>query len=186
MSLFYKIISLAFFLHISTISATEHGCPCFTATTYVLDNGCPAYEPTPPCINPKCISISTTTIPGPAKRCPKTPTLTSYLPCQTACPTGCGATSTSTFTASASCLPQPPITTSSKRSCYTSTQTSTNTCETLSCLVPDWIYLSTTMVPGPVKGCTNMPTVTSWVPCKTTCPGCQTRWITVTASPLIA
>jgi hypothetical protein len=115
---------------LTAISATQaqdlvdkpKACPCYTATTYVVNNGCPAYEPTPPCIAPLCLSLtyflppmpaqspslthtSTSTIPGTNTRCPKTPTLTSYLPCQTACPTGCAGTSTVTVKHSSSCLP---------------------------------------------------------------------------------
>ncbi|KAH7130422.1 hypothetical protein B0J11DRAFT_251640 [Dendryphion nanum] len=154
---------------------------------------------------------STTIIPGPNKRCSKTPTVTSLLPCQTACPKGC-ATQTITSTASTSCLPTAPtlppppssLLTSTKtpkptkptdptitppprsRPCYTQTVSATNTCpeDSLGCPPPDCIWLSTRLVPpGKVEGCETTPTVTNTRKCWGRCHGeCATQWVTETAT----
>ncbi|OCK77715.1 hypothetical protein K432DRAFT_113083 [Lepidopterella palustris CBS 459.81] len=114
---FFQVSFLAAALCISTTSATNSKCPCFTATTYVTNPYCPVFQAPPgnPCIVPACMIMKTTTIPGPAAACPITPTLTSFLPCQTACPSDCEI-GTTTATASASCLPS--------TSAYASTSTS--------------------------------------------------------------
>ncbi|KAF2796393.1 hypothetical protein K505DRAFT_163230 [Melanomma pulvis-pyrius CBS 109.77] len=148
---------------------------------------------------------STTTIPGPNKYCTKTPTATSYLPCQTSCRAGC-ATYTSTEMTSPSCpstsIPNPvkptlsltlttkpkPTITSPPRSrpCYTETVTASNKCpeDDLGCPPPDCIWLSTTLVPsGPVEGCCATPTLTRSRSCKGACNGaCATQWVTETVT----
>ncbi|KAF2744293.1 hypothetical protein M011DRAFT_195668 [Sporormia fimetaria CBS 119925] len=109
-SFFKSAASLAVLLS-SAVTATETTttqqctptCDCFTATTTISTQ-----EPTcsfvvSTCIVPLCLSLTTTTIPGPNSRCPYTPTLTFTPPCQTECPRGC-ATSTSTITADSPCL----------------------------------------------------------------------------------
>ncbi|KAH7088861.1 hypothetical protein FB567DRAFT_547711 [Paraphoma chrysanthemicola] len=128
----------------------------------------------------------TTTIPGPATACPTTRTTTSNLPCQTACPRGCG-TYVSTLTYSSSCVPSttpPPRTiTAPTRPCYTHTTTTTAECAESgkSCAAPDCLYLSTTRVPaGPVEGCVVTPTVTETRSsvCGVCDGGCGTVWAT--------
>ncbi|KAF2241027.1 hypothetical protein BU26DRAFT_586619 [Trematosphaeria pertusa] len=194
----YAAIAAALFFSTSFAADTApKACPCYTATSFVTNNGCPAFEPTRPCIVPMCAMLTTTTIPGPNTRCPKTPVLTSFLPCQTACPTGC-ATFTSTEAASSSCLPSiitkssptaPPATTpppSHTKPCYTKTVSATNKCpeDELDCPPPDCIYLSRTTVPGgPVEGCPVTPTVTRSRTCLGRCDGsCGTQWVTHTAT----
>ncbi|KAF2121155.1 hypothetical protein BDV96DRAFT_204925 [Lophiotrema nucula] len=186
-------------------------CPCYTATAFSTSAGCPAFSPTAPCIGLPCIFIgSTITIPGSNTKCPKTPTITSSLPCQTACPVGC---QTYTFTklVTDTCLPTKqtstpayPTDTSSfpttslkptitevatpppSRPCYTKTVTKSNRCpeDDLDCVLPDCILLSTALVPsGPVAGCPTTPKVTASRTCKGRCDGaCATQWITATAT----
>ncbi|KAF1992716.1 hypothetical protein P154DRAFT_167657 [Amniculicola lignicola CBS 123094] len=96
-----KFTALAVLLLSPTLATVEAGCDCFTATSYISADAC-AFNPRP-CIVPLCLFISTTTIPGSHPKCPKTPTVTSTIPCATACPRGCG-TYTTTETASAACL----------------------------------------------------------------------------------
>ncbi|KAF2690560.1 hypothetical protein K458DRAFT_383667 [Lentithecium fluviatile CBS 122367] len=187
--------------HAQDLTDKPKACPCYTATAYETNNGCPAFEPTKPCIVPMCLRLTTTTIPGPNTRCPKTPTITSYLPCQTACPTGCAGTSTVTLTHSSSCLPTTPTTitkptptkpttqptltpilsstvptsiSTRTRPCYTRTVPATKKCpeDALGCPPPDCLYLSTTTVPsGPVKGCPTTKTVVADRTCLGRCDG---------------
>ncbi|KAF2467607.1 uncharacterized protein BDR25DRAFT_61243 [Lindgomyces ingoldianus] len=185
----FTILAAIFAAVLAKSSATDFNppkeCPCYTATAYETNNGCPAFSK--PCIVPMCMLLSTSTIPGPNTACKKTPTVTSYLPCQTACQKGC-ATHTTTETASTSCLalttPPPP---SSLKSCYTKTVTASKKCpaeDALNCIVPDCIMLLTTTVPGPAKECTATPTVTVTRTCKSSCEGgCATQWVTATATP---
>ncbi|OAL54317.1 hypothetical protein IQ07DRAFT_263631 [Pyrenochaeta sp. DS3sAY3a] len=84
------------------IPAVPQKCPCFTATSYVSNAACPSF--TQLCIVPLCLAYSTTTIPGPNPTCTQTRTTRQFLPCETACPQGCGATNTVTETALSSCL----------------------------------------------------------------------------------
>ncbi|OCK90266.1 uncharacterized protein K441DRAFT_666290 [Cenococcum geophilum 1.58] len=174
----YKFIKTALLtaaLCFSSMSVAHKECPCFTATSYVSSEDCSAF--TKACVIPECIIESITTIPGPAKACPTTPTITSLLPCKTACQIGC-AVFTTTATASTSCL-------SSKTSCYTETRTLSDYCPiaTLQCVEPACIVLSTKTVPPINTACPTTPTVTSYVPCQTTCnEACKTAYTTVTAA----
>lgn len=133
----------------------------------------------------------TTTLPGPNTACPTTPTSTSHLPCETACPRGCG-TYTSTLTYSSSCLPTTtppaPTITAHSRPCFSHTTTISGKCpeDGTVCPPPDCIYLSTTTVPaGPVLACPTTPTVTvtRTRTCLGRCDGaCGTQWSTETAT----
>lgn len=175
MSKFIKTALLIAALCFSSMSVAHKECPCFTATSYVSNEYCPAF--TKACVIPECIIESITTIPGPAKACPTTPTITSLLPCKTACQMGC-AVYTTTATASTSCL-------SSKTSCYTETRTLSDYCPiaTLQCVEPACIVMSTKTVPPINAACPTTPTVTSYVPCQTTCnEACKTAYTTVTAA----
>ncbi|OCK76921.1 hypothetical protein K432DRAFT_407762 [Lepidopterella palustris CBS 459.81] len=84
----YTLMTLAAL--VSTIVA-EACPPCYTHTTGGILN-CPMIPVhTPACIEPQCVILSSTTIPGPNPACPTTPTITTYAACPTTatCRKGC-------------------------------------------------------------------------------------------------
>ncbi|KAF2010028.1 hypothetical protein BU24DRAFT_428059 [Aaosphaeria arxii CBS 175.79] len=208
----FKIIALTALSFSSTVVAQDLAgitpCPCYTATTWAEDKQCAPFQPTSLCIIPLCLKLAFTTIPGPNKHCPITPTITSRLPCQTACPKGCP-TSTQTITDSVACPPPaptlpppsslltswkppkptitpPPSQPPRSSPCYTETVSATQVCpeDLMGCPPPDCIYLSTrTVPPGPVEGCPITPTSVQFRTCRGRCHGeCATQWITSTAT----
>ncbi|KAK7188017.1 hypothetical protein PSPO01_05711 [Paraphaeosphaeria sporulosa] len=195
MALMSHIISLALFLASTTnaLIASSRSCPCYTATTYPSNPACVPLDPQGPCWELPCVRYTTTTIPGYNAECTSTPTVTSLLPCKTACSLDCLTISSTRTLGSGRCLPPswsqlaPTVTIpQSTSSCYTSTTTLKGHCpeDDLSCPSPDCVYLSTTTVPGGVvAGCETTPTVTENRTCKGRCDGsCGTQWVTETAA----
>lgn len=139
----------AYLTILSTITAllpTHIPCLCYTATTHRVNPVCtpPGYNR--PCPVLDCIRATFITVPGYNPKCTFTPTVTSLLPCQTACPTGCALSTFTTTLGSGRCLPPTRTATisHSTRPCYTSTTTIKGHCpeDGLGCPPPDCIYLS--------------------------------------------
>ncbi|KAF2102578.1 hypothetical protein NA57DRAFT_52142 [Rhizodiscina lignyota] len=190
--MFLKAVFLAAVLLFSEGQAIRRSkCSCYTATTTISDTSCPTF--TPPgggiCATPFCILDVFVTVPAHNPRCPKTPTVTSFYPCPTACP-GC-ATGYSTETASTTCLSTskptssaPPVTTPPPSSCYTATdRLRASDCTPIpDCFTADCIIESIVTVPPVDSNCPVTPTVTIQSACPTACVGdCQTDYSTVTA-----